>query len=288
MAAHYPKISVITPSYNQAQFIEQTIRSVLDQNYPNLEYIIQDGGSTDGSVEIIKRYADRIDFWESGPDGGQSAAINKGFKLATGDFIMWINSDDMLAPGCLLALAESGELKPNRLIAGRCAFIDETGTQTGTHQTRITCLAELFRLRDIWYKQGQIVQPETIFCRELFWRSGGLDADNHYCMDYDLWIQMLTVGGELKAVPVDVGMFRRHEAQKVSDKQHVLDGLCNVARKRLLECDKLSRWQISRLKAGIDDFQENWDKPKQRVSLPMPLRKVRSAYLRLQKVIRGY
>lgn len=288
MTSNYPKISVVTPSYNQAEFIEQTIRSVLDQDYPNLEYIIQDGGSTDGSVEIIKRYADRIDFWESGPDGGQSSAINKGFKRATGDFIMWINSDDMLAPGCLKALAESGELKPNRLIAGRCAFIDAEGVQTGVHQTRITSLAELLELRDIWYKRGQIVQPETIFCRELFWRVGGLDAANHYCMDYDLWIRMLKVGGELHHVPIDVGVFRRHEAQKVSDKQDVLEGLCKVAKAHLSDCDALSRWQARRLMAGIDHFQANWDKPKKKVSLPMPIRKLRSAYVRTKKLIRGY
>jgi glycosyltransferase involved in cell wall biosynthesis len=288
MASTYPKISVITPSYNQAQFIEQTIRSVLDQNYPNLEYIIQDGGSTDGSVEIIKRYADRIDFWESGPDGGQSAAINKGFKRATGDFIMWINSDDMLAPGCLNALAESGELKPNRLIAGRCAFIDEAGTQTGTHQTRITCLAELFRLRDIWSKQGQIVQPETVFCRDLYWKAEGLDENNHYCMDYDLWIRMLKAGGELHTVPIDVGVFRRYEGQKVSERQKVLHGLCGVARKHL-ESDRILRsWQRKRLLAGINHFEENWEARSDRATWPMPFRKVQSAYIRFRKWYRGY
>ena len=288
MVVRNPKISVVTPSYNQAEFLEQTIRSVLDQDYPNLEYIIQDGGSTDGSVEIIKKYADRIDFWESGPDGGQSAAINKGFERATGDFIMWINSDDMLAPGCLKAIAELDELQTNRLIVGCCEFIDKNGVYIKKHQTSITCLTDMFRLWDIWYKHGQIVQPETIFCRQLYARTGGLDADNHYCMDYDLWIRMLKLGGVLKVVPVDVGIFRRHEAQKISDKQEVLNELCKVAKMHLYDCEALPRWKVKRLMVGVEHFQSNWNKPQKKVYLPMPLRKLRSAYIRMLKVIRGY
>src|SRR5579864_2747619 len=103
----YPPITVVTPSLNQAEFLEETIRSVLDQNYPNLEYIICDGGSSDNSVEIIKRYQDRLAWWVSEKDQGQSNAINKGFSKASGDLLGYINSDDTLAPGALMAAAEA-------------------------------------------------------------------------------------------------------------------------------------------------------------------------------------
>lgn len=287
MPQQKPKISVITPSFNQAQFLEQTIQSVVNQNYPNFEYIVQDGGSSDGSVDIIKKYADRIDFWESGPDGGQSAAINKGFERATGDFIMWINSDDMLAPGCLSALAESGQLKPNRLIVGRCDWIDSEGNVIREkHQTRITNLSELFRIWDIWFRRGAIIQPETAFCRELFWRVGGLDVENHFCMDYELWIKMLKAGGELHRVPVDVGIFRRWEGQKVSFERKVRMGMCDVARKHLKNDSKLPGKETRWLLAAIKYYQENWRKPPP--NLPLPLRKMRSAFIRGRRVFRGY
>ena len=102
----WPKISIITPSYNQGIFIEETILSVLDQNYPNLEYIIMDGGSTDNTVDIIKKYEDRITYWISEKDNGQSDAINKGFHKSTGDILHWLNSDDVLVPRALNMLVE--------------------------------------------------------------------------------------------------------------------------------------------------------------------------------------
>lgn len=280
MQTSYPKISVITPSYNQGQFIEHTIRSVIDQNYPNLEFIIQDGGSKDNSVEIIKRYEADIDFWESGPDGGQSAAINKGFKRATGEFIMWINSDDMLAPGCLNALAESGVLERNRLIAGRCTFMKGDGTPKSDHQTDITHLEDLYRLQDVWYQGGQIVQPETIFCRELFWRVGGLDSDNHYCMDYDLWIRMLKRGGELHTVPIAVGMFRQYEGQKVSDSRKVLVGLCSVAKEHVKNDSELSESQKSSYMEDLEQFELAWIKRSQWEQRLFPLIKLKHFYAR--------
>lgn len=287
MPTEYPRISVVTPSFNQGRFLEETIRSVVEQDYPNLEYIIQDGGSTDGSAGIIRRYEDRIDFWESGPDGGQSAAINKGFARATGDFLMWINSDDMLAPGCLSRLAASGVLKPNRLVVGRCDWIDSDGNiLRKAHQTRITNLFELYRFWDIWFRRGAIIQPETVFCRELFQRVGGLDNENHHAMDYDLWIKMLKAGGELVHVPVDVGIFRRWEGQKVSFEREVRMSMCQVALGHVEPDSGLPPRRTRWLKAAITHYRDNWGK--RAPDLPLPVRKVRSAFIRARRVVRGY
>src|SRR5215470_7311361 len=108
-----PRISIVTPSFNQARFLEATIRSVLDQRYDNLEYIVVDGGSTDGSVEIIKRYADRLAFWCSEADGGHGNALNKGLRRATGEIMAWLNSDDIYWPWTLAAVAEIFEAHPD-------------------------------------------------------------------------------------------------------------------------------------------------------------------------------
>src|SRR5690606_28750520 len=111
--SNLPKISIITPSYNQSNFLEETILSVINQNYPNLEFFVIDGGSTDHSVEIIKQYENKIDFWVSEKDNGQSHAINKGFKRATGTIITWLNSDDVLTPGILHKIAEKFSQLPD-------------------------------------------------------------------------------------------------------------------------------------------------------------------------------
>ena len=100
-AGSLPRITVVTPSFNQARYLDRTIRSVLDQGYPNLEYMVLDAGSTDGSLDIIKRYSDRLDYWRSGPDNGQSAAVNEGWQRASGEVMAWLNSDDFYLPGAL-------------------------------------------------------------------------------------------------------------------------------------------------------------------------------------------
>ena len=115
----WPKISIVTPSYNQAEYLEQTIRSVLLQRYPNLEYIIMDGGSTDGSVEIIRKYQEWITFWTSEEDQGQTDAIQKGFSRSTGSILAWLNSDDIYFPGALVAMAQAHLLSPRTVLLGK-------------------------------------------------------------------------------------------------------------------------------------------------------------------------
>jgi len=288
MMSQLPKISIVTPSYNQAPFLEETLRSVIGQEYPNFEYIVQDGGSTDGSVEIIRKYESRIDFWESGPDGGQSAAINKGFRRATGDFLMWINSDDRLAPGCLQGLAQTGELKPGRIVAGRCDWIDKKGALLKRgHQTRVRGIEDLFEIRHLWFRGGGIIQPETAFCRELFWKAGALDEANHTCMDYDIWFRMFREGGELIKVPVDVGVFRRYEGQKVSFDQKLHQDMCGVALRYLEEYpDLFPPRRVRHLRRSLEYHRKTYGQPVP--DLPVLLRKLRSARVRAWEKLNRY
>src|SRR6185369_4878244 len=133
----FPKITIVTPSFNQGRWIEQTIRSVLDQGYPNLEYIVLDGGSTDGSSEIIERYAGSLAFWASEPDGGQAAAINRGFARATGSLLGWINSDDLLEPGALALLAAEHRATPDAVLLGDVWNFVDGSDELSLHRNRV-------------------------------------------------------------------------------------------------------------------------------------------------------
>ncbi len=125
---NYPRITVVMPSFNQARYIEESIQSILDQNYPNLEFMIFDGGSADGSQEIIERYADRLTYWHSQPDKGQTDVLIQGFDRATGDLLGWVNSDDVLLPGCLQTIAGAFVARPHcRLFGGNYVLIDAIG-----------------------------------------------------------------------------------------------------------------------------------------------------------------
>lgn len=180
----WPRISVVTPSYNQGQFLEETIRSVLLQGYPNLEYIVVDGGSTDGSVEILRKYEPCLRAWTSERDGGQADAINKGFARATGEILAWLNSDDVYLPGVLETAAETLHGHPGwGLVYGECQIIDERSRLTDLWRSPDFSLAELpFRC---------FIPQQTVFVRrQVIDRVGVLNTRLHYALDYDLWLRI--------------------------------------------------------------------------------------------------
>jgi len=185
-----PRISIITPSYNQAEFIERTIESVLSQGYPDLDYIVVDGGSTDGTVEILKRYEGRL-RWLSEKDKGQSDAINKGIRMAIGDIIAYLNSDDVYEPGALKKVADYFTAHPGVMWAtGKCRIIDVNDREM---RGAITGYKNFFLARysyNILLVTNFISQPATFIRAELFDRYGLFDIDHHRVMDYDFWLRV--------------------------------------------------------------------------------------------------
>ncbi len=205
-----PRITVVTPSYNQGQYLEATIRSVLSQNYPNLEYIVIDGGSTDNSTAVIQKYADHLAYWVSEKDRGQTHAINKGFQRGTGDVMGWLNSDDILLPGALHAIgrafAQDSTLK---VVSGFRHFIDSGGRLMNYW---IRGLPTAYHLR-----RRCILPQETVYWRREVWEKlGPLDENFRFCMDYDYWLRMLDAGYSISLLPYYIGGFRQHEQAKSS------------------------------------------------------------------------
>lgn len=208
-----PLVSIVTPSYNQAGFLEETIRSVLEQSYPRIEYIIVDGGSTDGSLEIIQKYAGQLAWWVSEPDQGQTDAINKGFAHASGEILAWLNSDDTYLAN---AIAEAvGFLQANPrigMVYGDANLVDETGSVIGKFPARQTDYRRLM--------QGFVHIPQQAsFFRSGLWRQvGPLDPSFYFAMDYDLWVRLSRLA-PLRYYPRLWANFRLHGSGKsvVSD-----------------------------------------------------------------------
>lgn len=211
----FPRISIITPSFNQAAYLERTIVSVLEQGYPNLEYIIIDGGSSDGSVEIIRKYENRLFYWVSEPDLGQSHAINKGLKRATGDWVGWQNSDDIFYPGAFDSLARQAARAPHAdLIIGNMFLIDKVDKA----------------LRDINYVRptygAMLAEGMVLANQATFWRRrvheeiGYLDETLDCAFDYE-WFLRLLHGRRASHVNEAWGALRIHEDTKTSNRQAV-------------------------------------------------------------------
>ena len=210
-----PLVSIITPSFNQARYIEATIQSVLSQDYPRLEYIIVDGGSTDGTVDVIKKYERRggvtlpsIAWWVSEKDKGQTDAINKGFARAKGEILAWLNSDDTYEPGAISAAVKYLTDHPEvGMVYGDCNFINETGRVIGKFGSAQTDYHLL--------RQGYVHIPQqTMFLRADLWKQvGPLDPSFYFAMDYDLWTR-IAARAQLKYIPQTWANFRLHTTGK--------------------------------------------------------------------------
>lgn len=216
----WPRISIVTPTFNQGAYIEETLLSVLNQGYPNVEHIVVDGGSTDQTLEILDRYRDRLARVISEKDRGQSDAINKGMRLATGEIVTWLNSDDMLAPGALGAIALAFWRDKPDMVAGVCELYRE-GELVQRHLTSCSNgplpLADLLDLEGCWIRGQFFYQPEVMFTRELWERAGAhVREDAFYSMDYEMWLRFAHAGARLKVISSPVAQYRVHEAQKTA------------------------------------------------------------------------
>jgi GT2 family glycosyltransferase len=241
---NWPRISVVTVSYNQCEYLEQCLHSVLDQRYPNLEYIVIDACSTDGSIDILRRHEARFSHLVIEPDDGQSDGLNKGFKLATGDILTWINSDDMMAPLALrraaLAFLESGA----DMVAGTCSRV--AGVDARMLYRHYSALPAGQRVTfDLsgpldwcngWEKGDYFFQPEIFFTRDLWERAGGY-LKPHLCwaMDWELWLRYALAGATVLRIPDVLGISREHDAQKTTG-------------------DEMYLWQIATTLAEYDDL----------------------------------
>ncbi|MDX6698820.1 MAG: hypothetical protein QOE65_2217 [Solirubrobacteraceae bacterium] len=211
-----PKISIVTPSLNQGEFIGDTLASVLDQGYPNVEYVVQDGGSTDSTAEVLERHRHRLHHVHSGPDDGQADAINRGFARTSGEIMAYLNADDVLLPGALATVARHFQAHPDvDAVYGQRILVDDANRQVGIWVTPAHDDEML-----VW---SDCVPQETLFWRRSAWErvGAGLDESFHFAMDWDLLLRMRDAGVRFHRIPRFLGAFRVHAAQKTTAMEDV-------------------------------------------------------------------
>ena len=210
MSKSSPLVSIVTPSFHQARYLEQTMRSVLEQDYPRIEYLVIDGASKDGSVDIIKKYEGKLAYWVSEKDTGQAEAINKGLSRATGEIVAWLNSDDYYLPGAVSSAVKIFEANPEvALVYGDMLAVDENGRTTNVMKYTQLSLADLLCFQIIG-------QPSVFFRREALQKAGLLDTAFHFLLDHHLWIRIAQQGSILH-VPQVWSAARYHaEAKNVA------------------------------------------------------------------------
>lgn len=210
-SSEYPSISVIVPSFNQGQFIEDTLVSIFSQQYPNLEVLVLDGGSTDNTVEILEKYSDRITYWHSKPDQGQADAINQGFAMSTGEVICWLNSDDMYLPGTLLDIGRrfQGRTDQPHLIYGNTILLYQDGEE---HKAVNSQLGEPFDAFQLTHYDF-IPQASSFWTRKLWQQVGELNLKYSFVLDWDWFIRASQVTS-FDYIPKFYSLYRIHEAHK--------------------------------------------------------------------------
>lgn len=266
-----PKITVVTPSYNQARFLEQTILSVLNQDYPCLEYLIMDGGSTDGSADIIRKYEDRLAYWVSEPDNGQADAICRGLERSTGEILAWLNSDDYYLPGALAAVGRFFSANPRaELLIGNSIVVNEQGRLLYKRRAFPVSFERL-----LYWTMG-FAQPASFWKRQPFFETGGFDRSMQFCFDLDMYLR-LTQRRPAYLLRRYLAAFRHHPASKTStmpevrrceDEQlYIRYGRCRrpswhlrlTQRKFRIEDDWRMRWHhLLSLLALDDDRVPTW------------------------------
>lgn len=240
-----PRVTVVTPSFNQGIFLEETIRSVLLQGYPKLEYIVIDGGSSDSSVDIIRRYEPYLAFWTSEGDRGAADAIRKGFERATGDIFAYLNSDDPYLPGALFAVARAMDTKTD-FVYGNTFWIDAEGRRLGDRrQTPIDKLGYL-------YGGFDLQQPSTFWRRDLYAAAGGMNPDFSFAFDTDLFFRFVKAGARFKHVRQYFSCYRIHPESKSFKDSSILEQELSKIRQQYLSFPAKSlraRWFRNRSRA---------------------------------------
>lgn len=278
----FPKISIVTPSYNQGHYLEETIRSVLLQGYPNLEYIIIDGGSTDNSVEIIKRYEPWLTYWVNEKDNGQVDAINKGLKLATGDLIAFINSDDIYSPSELFQVADIFNANPNiDFLTGACIFFGngvKIVRKPKIPKQKLTALIspDLFTPATGYFS---ILQPSTFWRKSVMDKIGFFDPAYHFCFDREYWLRAYFSDMNFYVTNTVFSYFRLHETSKTVSMQkkfYLEDRIINEKYKSFLSDSEIIDLHN---KLDIAEFQSKFYYDRIRVSSARELFKLFKKYI---------
>lgn len=241
----YPKISVIVPSYNQAEYLEKTLRSVIDQEYPGVELIVIDGGSDDGSVDILTKYDEHISFWVSEPDEGQTDALIKGFNKSTGEIQCWLNSDDLHEPNTLMGVASYFENKPDvDAVFGSTIWIDSEGKPLRVHH-------EIPFNKFIWLHTYNYIPGMSMFWRRsIYERSGGLNKKFNLAMDADLWSRFSEIGkiGHVREVWSRMRFYPEQKNRLLRDASDIED---DVIRARAWGTDRPNFLSLKRSTAQV-------------------------------------
>lgn len=240
-----PKISIVTPTFNQGDYIEETICSILDQNYPALEYTIIDGGSSDQTVSIIKKYQRHLKYWISEKDRGQAHAINKGLQHSTGEIFNWLNSDDYLEPGALATIAHSFSSGAD-MVGGKVRLFEQDQTLKWVQHSQLSAKGLMY-----WLNGVQFVQPGVWMRRALLEQAGGIDERLHYAFDWDLYIRYLSLFPNVAYTDQTLVHFRYHDQSKTvtlqekfqQEEQKIIEKLAHLEENPTLK--KLARYKLA-------------------------------------------